>query len=322
MKLKIKNQISKIHIKNQKFAALLESNARAILSAVLLLHLTLLSTPAFSDTTAVQNFSYSCSLLTDKPAVGDTAAVLINLKFFDNPALWIFDTMPAPTTMGLEFVGSATKTETQTGNNSKIGETIVLLRFSPKREGQLTISPWQWRIFHFQNGDTSVIDTFALSFPGYALTGMPERKGFVGMLPFILFFAGIILVIAVAFAVKKIVKKSKELPMEPPRPSAPEEIAFSALQNLSPLRSRAEDLLDNLSKILRTYINEKFDVPASGMSSAEILSALSERGLSGQRFVLLQQVLKYCDDIRFAEKYPQSDELKEILEQAKNFTKG
>ena len=84
----------------------------------------------------------------------------------------------------------------------------------------------------------------------------------------------------------------------------------------------AEEILDELAKIVRKYIYEEFNIPAIGMSSDEIVSILSERGLAGHRFIALKQMLKYCDDVRFAEKYPEVEEIREAIGQAKIFVEG
>ena len=264
----------------------------------------------------------SSSLLTEQVAVGDTAEAEIFILFQDNPAFWLFDSVPPPDAVGLKFLSTITKTETHCHDDSISGKTTITLRYSPTRTGDLTISPWRWRIFHIQNGDTTQIDTLELDFTGFAITGLPAPEKSVGILPFILILFGIIIVLAVGFFVYRAVKKAKSEPLKPSRPPTPAERALDEINRLSPQRTSAEQILDELSKIIRKYIAEKFGIPASGMSSDEILSALSERGLAGQKFVALKQVLKYCDDVRFAEKYPETEDIRDAIGQAKLFITG
>ncbi len=266
--------------------------------------------------------SVASSLLVEQAAIGDTAEVLIIALFGDNPALWLFDTLEPPFTTGLDFIGTKTQTITRSRGNYSYGETRVRLLFTPNRTGELTISPWKWRLLHLVPGDTAKIDTFVADLPGFALTGLPRKEKITTKyLPFFLTFIGIAMFIAFGIFIRIFAKKVMLKPKEKP-PLTAEEKALDKISKLSPQRLQAEELLDKLAHVLRSYISEKFGIDALGMSSEEILSALSNIGFAGHRFVALQQVLKYCDDVRFAKKYPESQELWDIIEQGRIFIKG
>ncbi len=81
----------------------------------------------------------------------------------------------------------------------------------------------------------------------------------------------------------------------------------------------AEEIVDTISRIMRDYIAKEFNIPASGMSSGEIIEALEQKDIGGHRLVELREIFKYCDDVRFAEKYPRQSELDEIIEMTKIF---
>lgn len=286
-----------------------------------------LITSAFCQEPSLDNSFFvaiSSSLLTEQVPVGDTAEIRIVAKFFDNPAYWLFDSMPPPMTMGLTFLGTATETHTHRTEDSLWGTTQITLRFSPKRTGQLTISPWQWQVFHLTNGDTTEIDTVSLSFGGYSLLGLPSKKGAGAMrLPFVLIASGLVLAIVATLLMRYFVRKSREefgiLSERTAQPKTPQEIAIMSLQRLSPQRMSTEKILDELSSTIRKFIADEFKIPAQSMPSEEILSTLSERGLAGHRFIALKSVFRYCDDVRFAEKYPEADEVAKVIEQGKIF---
>jgi len=259
------------------------------------------------------------SLLTEEAAVGDTVELVVNTVFPNEPLFWIFDSLIPPMSMGMEFLGTATKTRTYIEDSEQCGETQITLRFSPTRAGQLNISPWRWRVFHIPEGDTTQIDTVIMDFSGFVLTGYPCKKSNIGVIPYMLLVIGVIFIVLLTAFIRRMVLKYRKEPVEPAKPITPEEKAIDALNKLSLQRMQTDELLDNLSRILRSFIDEKFDIPAGGMSSAEIIEHLSEKGAAGHKFIALQQALKYCDDVRFAEKYPESREIKEALEQAKIF---
>ena len=55
------------------------------------------------------------------------------------------------------------------------------------------------------------------------------------------------------------------------------------------------------------------------MASEEILKGLEDRGCSPHRLMTLEKILSECDDIRFAGKYVETQEIEKLVEMAKDF---
>ncbi len=277
------------------------------------------ATPAEDDVIAVAS-----SLYADQIAVGDTAVVGVFVEFSGNPLYWLFDSLMPPTTMGLKFINSRTTSHTQRSGDDVLTRTKIELRFSATRTGQLTISPWQWNILHIVGGDTTQIDTIPLSFGGFALTGLPPPKRHLSAKTVTLIIVGAFLSIAVIVLVVVWISRSRKRksPIQPQRTLSNEEIAIQKLSKISLQLMSTEEIVGRITDAIKKYISDEFGISAGRMATEEILSSLSSRGLAGQRFVLLRSLLNACDDIRFAQKYPDAQEMKELLSMATEFVRG
>jgi len=270
----------------------------------------------------IREIAVSTTLSEERVMVGDTFEYAITVVLPGNPVFWLFDSLVTPQTSGLEFVGTATTNEVSMLDGEKTGKATVSLKFSPLFDGDLTMSDGYFRLFNIIDGDTSNIDTVIVRYFGFAVEGIPARKPSPGLFPFFLFIGGLLFAAGLFFIIRYLVQKSRQEPMEPLRPPTPSEQALASLSQIATGRMSVEEIVDTISRIIRDYIVKIFNIPASGMSSGEIIEAFTQEDIGGHRLVELREILKYCDDVRFAEKYPQQSELDEIIEMTKTFVVG
>ncbi len=113
-------------------------------------------------------------------------------------------------------------------------------------------------------------------------------------------------------------------PAQPPRPA--HEVAFAALNNL-----RGTDFDDpeavhrfyfRLSEILRTYVEARFGLNATDLTTEEILAQLQE----GQHFLpqadVLRRFLLATDQVKFADHHPGEEEIRTAYEDALGYVEA
>lgn len=132
--------------------------------------------------------------------------------------------------------------------------------------------------------------------------------------------AALVLAGLIAWRVIRRLRRPVAAPAVPPH-----EKAYAALERLL-----ADDLLARrefkpfyrrLSGILRLYIEERFQIRAPELTTAEFLREIAGgRGglLAGQR-PALQRFLEHCDLVKFAEVTPQDDEIRQSFALCKHF---
>ncbi len=292
------------------------------MSAFSLISLALLS--SFAESTFVlPQVAASSSISTQKPRVGDTVEVHYIVDIDGNPLVFVFDSLLEPLALGLSFVGSETRTTTRKSSESLSGTTELIMRFVPNRAGRVRISDYTIRLLAPlpAGGDSLSFDTVAVRFSGFELDVLPPRRTglFVALALFLLgigAFAG-----AIVFMTRLAASQGRRL-LEQKPPPTPEDRALAELARIAPQRLETRELAERLSRTLRAYISERFGVPALKLSTQEVISLLGERGLGGRRFVAIEKVLRFCDDILFAGKLPTADEIAEALDSAKEAVSG
>ncbi len=104
------------------------------------------------------------------------------------------------------------------------------------------------------------------------------------------------------------------------------EIALEAIQALreSDLLARQDykTFFTRLSDIVRTYLENRFFVPAMEATTDEILEAISSLDLEAEHRGRLEQVLRLCDLVKFARYQPEPTEIEGALAMTKAFVQG
>lgn len=135
-----------------------------------------------------------------------------------------------------------------------------------------------------------------------------------------LLVAALVLVAAVAWALYRRFRRSGEdsgeaEPKVPPRP--PHEVALEELARLeaAPLLERGEvkEYHIRASDILRTYVEERFQVPALEMTSRYIVMGLESVGVVGSTRDGFRSFLDCCDMVKFAKHRPGAPASLEVL---------
>jgi len=98
------------------------------------------------------------------------------------------------------------------------------------------------------------------------------------------------------------------------RPKEPAHV--SALRKLDDLKAQKlwqqgsyKQFHSQLTEIIRTYIEERFDIPAMERTSAEVLESFNSHAIiDGNAFLMLKQMLITADFVKFAKAVPVADE--------------
>jgi hypothetical protein len=140
---------------------------------------------------------------------------------------------------------------------------------------------------------------------------------------FLLTFAVIVLILTLIDRFKKRTKKEIhwQFPSKPEKPA--HEIAFIKLEKLSSsayhLNGEIKMFYSELSLILRTYLEDRYRIPALENTTDEILFALQPRVLAESTRNRLQEILSVADLVKFAKGEPTVEVHLSMLQKAKEF---
>lgn len=251
------------------------------------------------------------SISAESVRVGDTLRVVYVMRFDTDPVYWVLDTIPPIKFQNLKPLGSRIESESHFEAKAKFGTMKLELLFTPKHPGEAMVFQDSAKFIHLP--DSTMVKVLL---KGFSVVALPSKMR-IPLAPLGLTILGLGL-FYMALAIMK--KKSIKLQFrEAEKPEvSPEETYYARLVRLSPQIHGHEKIIEELSRTLRKYIEERYGIKASGMSSDEILEMLSAR-IAGQKFILLKEILQFCDDVRFAGKYPTNEELLETIDKAKKF---
>jgi len=108
-------------------------------------------------------------------------------------------------------------------------------------------------------------------------------------------------------------------------PKLPREIALEELERISGTIDRMSPYQFSIrvSDILRGYVTQQYEVPATRQTSIEFLTALAKASpFSADEQSLLEDFLNRCDLIKFARYEATSSDSELLLEEAIRFVKG
>ena len=115
---------------------------------------------------------------------------------------------------------------------------------------------------------------------------------------------------------KKVVKKAK--PKEKPDITALKELEKLKLKKLWQ-SGQVKQYYSELTDIIRTYIDGRYDINAMEMITADILKELDDAGLPHKLHQELEQTLTTADLVKFAKMEPLPDDHDRCFKQAVNF---
>ena len=117
---------------------------------------------------------------------------------------------------------------------------------------------------------------------------------------------------------KKVVKKTK--PKEKPHIIALKELEKLKIRKLWQ-NGQIKQYYSELTDILRTYIDGRYDINAMEMITADILKELDEKGLPQELHKELEQTLTIADLVKFAKMEPLPDDHDRCFKQAVEFVR-
>ncbi len=124
-------------------------------------------------------------------------------------------------------------------------------------------------------------------------------------------------------------KKRKAGIVEPPPPPLPpHEIALKELEKLlsSDLleKKKYKVFFDKLTQILKTYLEKRYNFPATDYTTSEVIEFLDKRDVEGGIISLVANTLKLADLVKFAKHTPEGKEIDSAVENVRtvvNLTK-
>ena len=151
--------------------------------------------------------------------------------------------------------------------------------------------------------------------------GMPI--GVIYVLPWLLLLLGVALFAYWLWRRRRGGEVEEEPRLSVLLPRLPHEEAYEALARLE-----ASNLLERgeikeyhivVSEIIRTYVEDRFDVGALEMTTGEVIEALGARGLERDTLGGFRDFLEGCDLVKFAKLRPPPERCRRWLAQAREF---
>lgn len=229
---------------------------------------------------------------------------------------------------GLEIVRVEKPAMTKTDRNTTTSMNVILTAFE---EGKFAIPPQTIRYSTAKESSQKTLETPPIEI---AVRAIPVdttkdikdikppvnlRISFREILPYLLGAAGAGLLIWLAsYLLKKRERGEKILPQAPARP--PREIALEALRLLEAEKlwqqGREKEYHARISDILRTYIEQTFEMPAMEMTTNLILAAPTVKAFDPDMKRKLSEILERADLVKFAKFRPLPDEHQKSIDGA------
>jgi hypothetical protein len=96
-------------------------------------------------------------------------------------------------------------------------------------------------------------------------------------------------------------------------PVPPGEWALAALAKLEAGESLGAEAVERVAEIVRKFIQRRFTIPATKMTTTELLAATAQQGWSVEETDALRVVLDECDRVKFARDVPDDDGCRRLM---------
>lgn len=229
---------------------------------------------------------------------------------------------------GFEVVRADKPATAKTDSDSTTSMDVVFTAFE---EGKFAIPPQTIRYSTTKDPTQKTLETTAIQIAVHSIPvdtakdikdikpPVSLRISFREILPYLLGAIGAALLIWLALhLLKKRKHGEKILPQTPARP--PREIALEALRLLEAEKLWQQGLEKEyharISDILRTYIEQTFEIPAMEMTTNLILSAPQVKAFDPDMKQKLSEILERADLVKFAKYRPLADEHKKSMDGA------
>ena len=142
------------------------------------------------------------------------------------------------------------------------------------------------------------------------------------------FLLGILLVILIYFLLKKyvFVKKKTEVKRKPEIIIPPDVIALNELATLKDKElwqsGKLKQYHSEISEILRTYLEDRFQILALELPTYDILQSLRNKGMQSEDLHTLTTILQRADLAKYAKSKPTDSENDESMSQSVGFVRN
>lgn len=140
--------------------------------------------------------------------------------------------------------------------------------------------------------------------------GNPDEPGWVVAGFWLVGVAAVLLTVLVRRAFRK------------PPPLPPGEWASAAFDRLERDGTSGRELADRLADVLRGFVERRFGLPASKLTTAELIAEGERAGWAADTTAELRTVLERCDRAKFAGETPDEKEAAELLGRAREWVRG
>ena len=227
----------------------------------------------------------------------DTLVFTVKLELRGNPDDYAIaePTTPPVTNLNLISTSQANRTERSGGDTQLIKE--YKWTFVPKSIGMAYINPLRIQYVYVPNGESRSLATSRL---GLNVTEpIVPSKG----VDWIVVIIAVLIIGAGAFLAIVLTKKGRAAESSEEEESIPpEKVARQRMSNIKPDRdANIVKYIDDITRILYSYISERYGVDAGHLSRDEILAALDKKGLPPNIQKNLDDALAICNEVRFAD---------------------
>lgn len=153
---------------------------------------------------------------------------------------------------------------------------------------------------------------------------MREKKNFSDYRSYILGFGALLIVAALMYYLLR--RKKKPTPIKEMAPEIelqPHEKALKALNELNNAqlwqRGLVKEYQSSLTDIIRTYLQDRYGVRATEMTTDEIVDALQKTGFNTEYRQELKEILQVADLVKFAKAVPEANIHSQFMEKAVHF---
>ncbi|MDT8392521.1 MAG: hypothetical protein RQ761_01660 [Bacteroidales bacterium] len=266
-----------------------------------------------------QDVAAEARLDTTEMLIGDQ--IKLNISFnmpMDYRVLWPFyqDTL----TQGLEII-SQTPVDTIISEDENLVNMLQSITITAFDSGQYYIPPLKFRYQPIDDTSFMEVSSMPLYLEVHTMevdTTKPIKAikppldapfSIREILPWMLMALGAILItLLIVYVVTRIKRKQPVFSIKPKPVLPPDIVAISGLEKLKSKKlwqaGRTKDYYSELTDIIRTYIEDSFEVQAVEMTTDEIIEGLKRIDVSTGSLKKLSKTLMLADLVKFAKEKP------------------
>jgi len=263
-------------------------------------------------------FGQNLSLDTNSIKIGEQITLSITADF-EKEETFVWPTFNDTITAGIEIVERSKIDSTEKENSISLSQKFTITAWD---SGSYYITPIVFNNNKKTEGFILNVQTVVLEENAEIKDIKPPIKAPYGWSDIWPFLLGIILIILIYFLLKKYVFTKKNIAEKTkPKIIIPSDII--ALNELAILKDKQlwqegklKQYHSKISEILRTYLEERFQILALELPTFDILQNLKNKGIAKEDLESLATILQRADLAKFAKNKPIDVENKQSMEQS------